>query len=946
MGTFGATVASLLDTYTKCLSLLKGFRGDDEDHGTPSELQSSLGTSLRSDRARVRRAYSSQLSHNGAQFEKGDAASRSALKRVLRKLTTALGEVVRSLGGRQSMPIDYNSLLALSNGSSLNVVRTINELSSRVSSRAGSSSSRQSVVSRAESRRRTSFQVEQKQKQQELGEWIVTPLSSAVFPEPSYAGVLWRPEPHLYVDHVLCQYQARGDQAASEESRADNEDPVSATLSSSRGEKWAEEVVEGLWKWVNLYHFTAHSQPSAQPEFTHDRRHQHHRYHVYAPELGPDDCDHDRDTDAETDSSAIMPQDPAAALSALLRASSIQDHDEILKAANAAIKANKSDFVSQQTRIVALLKLDRFDDALRAIAEGGTKLNALCLLEQAYGLYKTGKLDEATTILQSIGLAKRSFGHMAAQVAYRAERFDDARAIYSRLLDADDDSGEENDLSINIRAAAAQSEWMGYSFMNPPPTQDSDGFEICYNAACACIARGSLDDAANLLQRAIRLCDASDDLNDKDKEAEMRPILAQQAYVYAKTGKLKEALDLYRSLAGADDDDPDLIAIARNNLLAMEPNAENPYVLQRKFAMLADEEKTSKLFKHQSNILRRNNFVVALHASKAPGVKSRTAALLGEIDHPTTSADINTLSILNATASAEGATGKQLIRNLQALATKRPNDVGVILTIVQIHLDNGHAGSALSILESFLQRLENDEAATTHDVRFSPGLVALVVALNRSQGRESSAKAELAKAAAHWQTRSTSPAASLLEEAGVELMKSSKLQDLQLAGTCFQRLFSEQQGSDIASAGLVACLAPSNLEAVQHHLGNLPPVEALIDGVDVKSLLDAGVATAAKPTQASKRPATQELSDKPKKRRRKLRLPKNYVEGTKPDPERWLPLRDRSSYRPKGKKGKKKAGETQGGVVKDEETLELVGGGGVKVEKAPPNPKKKKKSKK
>ncbi|KAK7419987.1 hypothetical protein QQX98_002993 [Neonectria punicea] len=139
MGTFGATVASLLDTYTKCLSLLKGFRSDDGSHtgrGTPSELQSSLGSSLRSDRARVRRAYSSQLSQNGVRFEKGD------------------GEVVRSLGGRQSAPVDYDSLLALSNGSSLNAVRTINELSSRVSSRASSSSSLRSVVSRGRQKSR------------------------------------------------------------------------------------------------------------------------------------------------------------------------------------------------------------------------------------------------------------------------------------------------------------------------------------------------------------------------------------------------------------------------------------------------------------------------------------------------------------------------------------------------------------------------------------------------------------------------------------------------------------------------------------------------------------------------------------------------------------------------------------------------------------------------
>ncbi len=55
------------------------------------------------------------------------------------------------------------------------------------------------------------------------------------------------------------------------------------------------------------------------------------------------------------------------------------------------------------------------------------------------------------------------------------------------------------------------------------------------------------------------------------------------------------------------------------------------------------------------------------------------------------------------------------------------------------------------------------------------------------------------------------------------------------------------------------------------------------------------------------------------------------------DPERWLPLRDRSTYRAKSKKGKKKAADlTQGGVVKEEESLELAGGAGsVKVEKAP-----------
>lgn len=74
MGNFGATVASLLDTYTDCLSLLKRFRSN-RNEAAASETRSTLSSSLRSDRARIRRAYSSRLSQNGARFEKGDGES-------------------------------------------------------------------------------------------------------------------------------------------------------------------------------------------------------------------------------------------------------------------------------------------------------------------------------------------------------------------------------------------------------------------------------------------------------------------------------------------------------------------------------------------------------------------------------------------------------------------------------------------------------------------------------------------------------------------------------------------------------------------------------------------------------------------------------------------------------------------------------------------------------
>lgn len=100
-------------------------------------------------------------------------------------------------------------------------------------------------------------------------------------------------------------------------------------------------------------------------------------------------------------------------LSSLLQRSTLDDHEEVLKACNAALKKSKHDTEAQYVRVVALIKLDRFDDALRAIEEGGDALKARGQLEWAYALYKTGKLEEATGIASRA--SDRGSRHVEAQ---------------------------------------------------------------------------------------------------------------------------------------------------------------------------------------------------------------------------------------------------------------------------------------------------------------------------------------------------------------------------------------------------------------------------------------------------------------------------------------------------------------------------------------------------
>ncbi|KAK4453598.1 signal recognition particle subunit SRP72 [Podospora aff. communis PSN243] len=647
--------------------------------------------------------------------------------------------------------------------------------------------------------------------------------------------------------------------------------------------------------------------------------------------------------------------DPAiAALNSLLRRTTVEDHNEALKLANAAIKAAKGNSgdltTAQHTRVVALLKLDRFQDALRAIAEGGNALQKLCVLEKSYALYKNGELDAAEELLQSAG-AGRGMKHVAAQVAYRSEKFEKAAAIYRDLATEDaEEHGEESDLRINLAATHAQLEWQGKGGVVPegqkqPGREDLEAFETAYNAACGCISRGDFAKAAMLLKRSRDLCEATEDLDDEEKKAELVPILIQQAYVFTKLGKLDEATALYKSLDLSDVSDESTKIVAKVNTLILEAG-ENPYLTQRRFESLPVASGNDRLFGYQATALRHNKFVIDLQAQKFNGVQKTTTSIIdGESDSPVTAAKTD-LGVLNAAAVSRLQTGKDALRRILPLLERRPNDVGLLLIVIQLYIQLKNPGPALNLLEAFFKRLETATTADHADVRFAPGLVALAVALYRQQGQHAAIRRELAKAAAHWQGKGASNSAaaggnSLIREAGIELLRSAHPSDLAAAGEAFSHLVSTQPGDRTATAGLVASFATSDFAKVQPHISSLPAVQKAIDGVDVDDLIDAGVAvlqTAAQPS--SKKRSLDDSGaarQQPAKKPRKRKLPKDYDPNKKPDPERWLPLRDRSSYRPKGKKGKKRAAETtQGGVVRDEEILELAGGAGsVKVEKAP-----------
>jgi signal recognition particle subunit SRP72 len=610
----------------------------------------------------------------------------------------------------------------------------------------------------------------------------------------------------------------------------------------------------------------------------------------------------------------------SSALSSLLKKSSLDDHEQILTECNKVLKSSKNaDVEAQRLKVVALVKLDRYQDAVEFVEKVGDSLQQEVALEYAYALYKVGRLNDAADLAST--LKSRGAQHVEAQSQYRLENSSRTINLYKQIRSQVSDQ-EDFDLRVNQGAIDAQAQWLGLiatDSIRRPGREDLEYFETAYNAACGSIARGEFTQAEMLLKRAKELCKHSNDLTDQQKSDEILPISIQQLYVLLCLGKTAEAEALADEIE--IDKTPDLSTrkVGQSNVL-LTSAASNPFLAHKIFHATPKVSSSDRLFSYQNTSLESNKNTIDLQSFKFDGIISSTAKLLNAQSGPSLATESLLASYFNASAHAGSETGKAAIRKILPQLQRRPHDVGLVVTLIQLYVNCGDITSAIDVLENFFKGLEESGKEDQQDIRFSPMLVSLMVSLYHKRGQKEGTTKELAKAAAHWRTRSNAPI-SLLTAAGISLLASQDLQDAKLASDIFAKLRKEQPSDKATAAGFVASHADDQTSSGTY-ADKLTPISELVRNIDIDALERTGIlqssnaAAIAQLGRSRKRGAPEAANAKPK-RIRKSRLPKDFEEGKKPDPERWLPMKDRSYYRPpKGKKKNKRGGgDTQGGAV-------------------------------
>ncbi|XP_015894415.3 uncharacterized protein LOC107428395 [Ziziphus jujuba] len=587
------------------------------------------------------------------------------------------------------------------------------------------------------------------------------------------------------------------------------------------------------------------------------------------------------------------------------------EFEQAVKVADQVLSIAPGDEDAIRCKVVALIRADDIDKALSAI-QSSQRIPVDFSFFKAYCLYRQNKLDEALKSLKSQEKNSATL-LLESQILYRLGKLDACIDIYQKLQKSKIESLEINSVASLITAGRA-SEVQG--MMDAFRVKATSSFELAYNTACSLIEKNKYTDAEQLLLSARRIGQETlleDNIPDDEIEIELAPIAVQLAYVQQLLGHAQEATEAYTDIIKRDLADESSLSVAVNNLIALRGSKDVSDSL-RKLDKLKEKDAQNfqlshgldlKLSPKQRETIYANRVLLLLHANRMDQARELVAAL------PEMFRDSVMPVLLQAAVLVRENKAGKAEEILGQFAEKFPEKSKVVLLArAQVAAAASHPHIAAESLSKI------------PDIQHMPATVATLVSLKERAGDIDGAAAVLDAAIKWWSNSMTdnNKLSLIMQEAASYKLRHGQEED---AARLYEELV-KSHGSVEALIGLVTTVAHVDVSKAEAYEKKLKPLPGL-KGVDVDSLEKT---SGAKHVEGGPHVGVTETYDEgknkakaKKKRKRKPRYPKGFDPanpGPPPDPERWLPKRERSSYRPKRKD--KRAAQvrgSQGAVVRE-----------------------------
>ncbi|KER31126.1 hypothetical protein T265_13044, partial [Opisthorchis viverrini] len=594
-----------------------------------------------------------------------------------------------------------------------------------------------------------------------------------------------------------------------------------------------------------------------------------------------------------------------------------------------------------QCKAVALIRTEKYEECLSTIKKF-PELMKYVLFEKAYAEYRLNRIHDALKTLEDGEPNDLRILELRAQVG---------------------DFGEERLTNLTAGAASAACFKQQHIDIDINP----DTYEGKFNLACYQLGLGNVAKAETLLHDAETVCRTAlaDDpeVTEDEVNEELAPITTQQAYLLQRAGKEDAANHIYQSVTRHRSTDPALLAVAANNIVCINKE-QNIFDSRKRIKMASIDGLQHKLFARQREEIVINQGLFYWHTNQADACHVKAKAVLQMNPHSTRGVLLSVSQLLKekqydrAASMLEQYCGahEELARNGST------DDLSVLFSLAQLRLRRGAGGQICSGVPRAENIVAMDEflvRSLPDTVLYAPGVVATRMALYLLACTGDGAVIDRPKAmglikdivqkSLTWYetTNSKDPAyAQLLDKCANFLLQHGQAECA--ARLCEQQIArldraydprDEQQVSyrQTLVARLVRAYAQFDRPRAEAACKSLRFKEELseaeVDSLETSFLYGAKAVrrqgrtgeqqpSEGKPSSKAKStPVTPGLSSGAasvdiqakrvrRKKKRPIRLPKNYQPGVMPDPERWLPRRERAHYR--GKRRDKRYQPTRG----------------------------------
>ncbi|XP_069820492.1 signal recognition particle subunit SRP72 [Dendropsophus ebraccatus] len=569
------------------------------------------------------------------------------------------------------------------------------------------------------------------------------------------------------------------------------------------------------------------------------------------------------------------------------------DYTRALKSVNRILQVAKDDVKALHCKVVCLIQNGSFKEALTLINNNSKLLTSdIIAFEKAYCEYRLNKIENALKTIESAPQKTEKLSELQGQVLYRLERYEECLSVYRDLIrNSQDDYDEERQTNLSA-VVAAMSLW---SKTKPEDLGlQETTYEHCYNAACSLIGQGRLSEATKKLQEAENLCRQSisedTDLTEEDIDAELAIIHGQMAYVMQLQGSLDDALQLYNQIIKLKPTDVGLLAVVANNIITVNKD-QNVFDSKKKVKLANAEGVEHKLARRQLQAIEFNKALLSMYTNQAEQCRKLSSSLQSQNPEHLLPVLIQAAQLCREKQHAKA------IDLLQDFADQNPDYASQIkLTMAQLKLAQGNVTKACMIMK------------TIKELEHRPGMVSALVTMH-SHDEDIDSAIEVFNQAISWyqEKQPNSPAhLALIREASNFKLKHGRKKE---AINDLEQLWKQNPKDIHTLAQLISAYSLVDANKAKVLSEHLPSSDSMHLKVDVDALENSTGATFIR-KKAAKVAGEQakvqgQVEIKKKKKKKKGKLPKNYDPKVTPDPERWLPMRERSYYRGK-KKGKKK----------------------------------------